>query len=644
MIPYLTSIEVDMQLLSVDKITKIYHSKVILDELSFTINDNDRIALIGRNGTGKSTLLKILNGNEKPDSGHVQISRNIVVGMLDQNILSTEVSTNPFISPKISELENQMRSIEFQISSCNNSPPQDLLSQYSKLSDEFNALGGHHFEHEMKAALSGLGLNPEHAQIALNNLSGGERMRLELARLLVQKPDILLLDEPTNHLDDDALEWLENYLSNYNGAVVLVSHDRYFIDRTSSRIFEIENNSIHIYNGNYSAYSDQKKSNYDHLERLIYKLEKDLEHQKDVKQTMLSHRKMNSYHSREKKANNLADIIENEKKRLGKTKNNMRFSVLKTTFTGDPNRILFDVKSLSLSYDNTDLFQNASFYIKAQDKVFLCGPNGCGKTSLIKLLMGHLQNFQGDILYYGNAKMAYMGQFVTFENESLTIFETLACNSDMIDQNIFGALAQFGFVDTDIEKPVSVLSGGERSRLYLCLLLQERPDILILDEPTNHLDIISREILENALCAYDGAIIAVSHDRFFIDKCASCILGFIDHQISPFKNMNDYRKAFKNYQTHNTQNNNCKIDKTDSEKTIRKQPSRKNRALERKTKALRKERLTQLEIIIHKLEKDMKDMESSFDAQTRPEVFTQYAQMQEDLDQYFQEYLSLSAE
>lgn len=641
-----------MQLLSAINISKSYYGHAVLSDISFTVNDGDRIALIGSNGAGKTTLFKIIEGTAPPDLGTVSVSKNTIIGFLAQNVDEQDFGDNVLKSRELLDAEHNVGKLEKEIASCSESPSASLLSEYTTAVAHFEAIGGYDFEHRMKEALAGLGLRDFDFTRSISSMSGGEKMRVGLARLIVQKPDLLLLDEPTNHLDAAAMEWLERFLAKYKGAVLLISHDRYFIDKTSSMIFELENGSIRTYPGNYSAFCQQNKQNLDNQKRLIDGLEGELSRQQEVTQTMLSHRKMSSYHAREKVVAKLSDRLEAERKRLGSRTGKMSFTLLPDAREGDPNRLILQAKSVGMSFDpGKILFRDASFHLKASDKLFLSGPNGCGKTTLLNLLLGRIPSFDGDVLISAKAKSGYMGQFVPFDNEDSSVYDELCSHAELTMTQARNLLARFGFCDIDVYKKISVLSGGERSRLFLCCLLQEKPDILFLDEPTNHLDIDSREILEDALSYYNGAIIAVSHDRYFIDKCASGILGFINKQLIPFDSYSNYRAAAA------ISDGAFRVEKevsplvgTESDEINSQRQSSEirtrgiNRAKERRDTALRKERLRMLEKQIEELEAWQKAAEDSFSKDTAPETYAEYARNGKLLSEIYDEYVLLSEE
>ncbi|MBP5493280.1 MAG: ATP-binding cassette domain-containing protein [Clostridiales bacterium] len=639
-----------MPLISVNKVSKSYHSRLLLDHVSFSIERGDKIALIGNNGTGKSTLFRMIQGKVEPDEGEVLHHGTAIAGYLSQNLDELESGGSLLISDELQKIEDRMRETEYRLSTCDASESQSLLRTYEQLTSRFESLGGYDYEPRMKAALAGLGLTGIDWTRDISSFSGGEKMRICLARLIVSRPDILLLDEPTNHLDTDAMEWLESFIRSYGGAVLLISHDRYFIDQTVTKVFELENSHITAYRGNYTDYKEQKQRFLEDQRQLIANLERELERQEGVTQTMLSHRNISGYHAREKVVEKLSDRLASERAKISGGPLRMSFKLMPEERSGDPDKILLQARKIGKTFpDGKMLFQDASFEIKASDKVFLVGPNGCGKTTLLSLLLGKVSEFDGDVLVSGSSQIGYMGQFVPFEDETRTLLEELMTRSELGETAARNLLARFGFRDIDVYKQISVLSGGERSRLYLCCLLEEKPELLFLDEPTNHLDIESREVLEDALSEYHGAILAVSHDRYFIEKCQSHILGFFGTRIDYMDSYDLYRKKYRSFVAAQEEEKAAlasqqrqaeKERRAEENKSSSKAPV-VNRAQERKEIAKRKERIRYLEKTIAELEEEQKTLEAGFGKDTSAEDYKKYADNAEKLDSMYNEYMEL---
>ena len=633
-----------MPLLSVDNISKSYGERCLLDGVSFRINEGDKIAFIGCNGAGKSTLFKIIKGVEHADSGRVILHGNTIVGFLSQNMDEQDLSENTLKPRVLIEAEERKIELESDISLAGDDEEllKDLMKEYAEVTARYEALGGYDYDHRIVDALSGLGLTGIDGRTDLSTLSGGEKMRVCLARLIVERPDILLLDEPTNHLDIDAVEWLEGFLQSYGGAVFVISHDRYFIDRISNRVIELQDSKIREYKGNYEAYKIQKAEFLKTQEAVVANLEKELEHQLDVKQTMLSHRNISGYHQREKMVDKLMAVLEKEKAMLPSMSNSMSFTPMPAERSGAEDKILLQVKDISKNFDDGPfVFEHISFELKANMKIFLCGPNGCGKTTLLTMLLGKQGGFDGTVYISAAATMGYMAQFVPFDDEDLTCFDELIARSDLTNTQARSMLARFGFRGEDVFKKISVLSGGERSRLYLCCLLQENPDILFLDEPTNHLDIESREILEDALKEYNGAIVCVSHDRFFIDKCADKILGFMNGTAELFDRYEYYRKAVSRRITETE----TATVKSEEQKVSRETDGKirsRNKASERKEAARKRERMVFLEKEIERVEAEQRELEESFTDGAGAAEYEKYAENSRLIEAMYEEYMELS--
>ena len=590
-----------MPVLSVDSISVSFETRRVLDEISFSVNQGDKIAFIGGNGAGKSTLFKVVKGIVRPDSGRVILHGNTTVGFLSQNMDEQDLSSATLKPRDMTDTEIRLKQIEEELASDSS---REKLEEYAVVTSKYEAMGGYDYEFRIREALAGLGLKDISDRTDLMTLSGGEKMRVCLARLIVERPDILMLDEPTNHLDADAIEFLEDYLSSYGGSVFVITHDRHFIDSFANRVIELDGGHITEYRGNYDSYKLQKEEFLKTQKRVVENLEKELEHQLDVKQTMLSHRNISGYHQREKMVDKLSIILEKERARLPSGEGRMSFSVVPEEREGASDKVVIAVKGVSKNFDDGPMvFENISFELKAGQKLFLAGPNGCGKSTLLSMLRGRIAGFDGSVFISASSTVGFMEQFVPFDDETATCYEELIRRSDLTVTEARSLLARFGFRGDDVFKTINVLSGGERSRLYLCLILEENPDILFLDEPTNHLDIESREILEDALAQYNGAIICVSHDRFFIEKCADKVLGFLEGTAKLYDTYEFYRRAVR------------KPKQTAPEASSKPKPAEKpkvNQAQARKERARAAERIRELERLIEEKEQEQKALEEKF--------------------------------
>lgn len=656
-----------MPLLTLSDITMIFGERRLLDGVSFRVNKGDRIAFVGDNGAGKSTLFKIIKGTLTPDGGEVILHGNTIAGFLSQNMDEQDLSGASLKPSNLIDIELKIDEVTAAISrrSDMNEDASDLVMELADLHSRYEALGGYDYEYRLKDALAGLGLGNIYGRDDFTDLSGGEKMRVCLARLIVDRPDVLLLDEPTNHLDMEAVEWLENFLSSYGGAVFVITHDRHFIDQVATKVIELDGGHITEYKGGYTDYKEQKEHFIKSQSLVTKALEEELAHQLDVKQTMLSHRNISGYHQREKMVAKLEDELEAARSKLPSGYAKMSFNAQPLERSGKSDKIVLQADDLAMRFEDCeeDLFDSLSFEVTADEKLFLAGPNGCGKTTLLKLLSGHagdkLQGSSGTVLIGGSLSMGYMEQFVPFEDEELSCFDELVSRSDIGTTEARTLLARFGFRGEDAFKKINMLSGGERSRLYLCCLLRENPDILFLDEPTNHLDINSKEILEDAIQEYSGAVICVSHDRFFIDKCADKVLGFKDKHAALYDSYYFYRKAMQNDagaasgsagsangvsgaagDATGAADEVLETSRSQNENTVRSA----NRAQERKESAKRRQRISDIEKETTKLEAEQKELEAKFGGSCSSEDLKRYEENAAKLSALYDEYFELNEE
>lgn len=510
---------------SCSNIEKSFGETKVLHNISFKLEDKEKIAIVGINGSGKSTLLKIIAGIYTQDSGDVFLRKDTTIGYLSQEMkLDTkktilQEATSVFNS--LIEKEAILRELENKMGDTKKELLPKLMEEYSVLSHEFQELNGYSYPSKIKGVLKGLGFKEEEFNQKIDALSGGQKTRLNLAKMLLQEPEFLLLDEPTNHLDIEAIAWLENYIKNYPSAVIIVSHDRYFIDQTTTGILEIENGRSFYYRGKYHDYASKKS-----IDRSIA-LKHYIDQQKIIKKQEESIALLYSY-SQEKKIRR----AKSKQKQLDKLE---RFDKpeplpegIKINFS--PKRSsgyeVLTVDNLSMAFDKP-LFENVNFTIKKQDRVAIIGPNGVGKTTLFNIILENLTAIKGRITYGSNVTIGYFNQEQASLDIRKTIFDEVHdAYPSMTHLEIRNALAAFQFKGDDVFKEISVLSGGEKGRVALVKLLLERANLLVLDEPTNHLDIQSKEILEDALNSFEGTILFISHDRYFINKIANKIIDF----------------------------------------------------------------------------------------------------------------------
>lgn len=539
-----------MIILSCNNISLSYGTSRILDGVSFNIQSGDKTGFVGVNGAGKSTLLKIICGRLKADDGEIYISKDYKLGYLDQHsgLESSNTILNEILSvfSNLIVMEKKLKVLEESISSEKDEQRlNSLMNEYSRLSETFSRSGGYEYNSRARGVLKGLGFTEDRYETRIRTLSGGQKTRLALARLLLEEPDLLLLDEPTNHLDIGAIEWLEDFLKNYKKSVVLVSHDRYFLDMITNRTLELENCKAKLYNGNYSAYVRLKEQDreiqqkqYDLQQKEIARLEAFIEQQKRWNRE----RNIIAAESRQKAIDRMQKT-EGPGNLPGKIKIKFRSSII------SGNDVLF-VENLSKEYSGKSIFRDVSFMLRKEENAFLLGPNGCGKSTLLKILSGKIPQSSGNFEYGHNVSMGYFDQETDELDNSKTIIEEVwGSNEKLTMTEIRNALASFLFTGEDVFKQISVLSGGEKSRVAIIKLMLSNYNFLILDEPTNHLDINSREVLEQALANFDGTLLIVSHDRYFINKLATRIFEFNERQLIDCKGdytfYNNYKARLK---------------------------------------------------------------------------------------------------
>lgn len=637
-----------MSLVVAQHISKAYQGRLVLDDLSFSIEQGDRIGLVGINGSGKTTLMGIIRGAIQPDTGMISRASSLLVSYLEQRPLAVDLGTSDVLeNTRFTAMEHRMKVLERDMERLEGEALKDAAEAYSRIQNTYEVSGVFDYRARLAKTLAGLGLSNDQMEQPYETLSGGEKMRVALGRFLLQKSDLMLLDEPTNHLDLDGLEWLQTHLISSNGTMMIVSHDRWFLDHVCTGIYELEGGKLIEYRGNYSASREQKRAIEENRDRTLERLETEIKRQEAVTQTMLSHRKMKSYHSREKVVRKLKDEMQALRDQKN-PKRRMTFSIVSSSDKKDMNRVLLEVEKLSLAYERT-LFRNVSFHVRAQDKVALLGPNGCGKTSLLHILLGRREADEGHIRLFGDPDIAFMGQTATFDDESLTVYAWLAKSFSRTETAIRSRLAQFGFREESMIKRIESLSGGERHRLNLCSLLEQAPDLMVLDEPTNHLDIESRYLLEEALTSFKGAVIVVSHDRVFIQKTATRILGFVGTSILPFDSYENWRDAIMEFKTDQIDLTSMPEEEASfSDNVIRRinaQDNHDTRTMNpvelRRARAEYRLRIATLEESIHVHERERDIFEKRDPTEHSPEDYEGYALLLSDLEQLYKSYFSL---
>ncbi len=526
-------------ILSCQNIEKSFGTKTVLSHVSFHINEHEKTAVVGANGAGKSTLLKIIMNELSADSGETILAKNAAVGYLAQHQdFTSEFSIYEEmlkVKEHIIQLEEKIHSLEKAMKEAPEDTLNELMEEYNRCTQEFEQENGYACRSEITGVLKGLGFTEEDFSRTAETLSGGQKTRVALGRLLLSSPDLILLDEPTNHLDMESIAWLETYLSNYKGAVLIVAHDRYFLDHVVSKVVELDHGSSTVFEGNYTDYAKKKEQLRNAQLRQYLNQQQEIKHQQEVIAKLKSFNREKSIkraESREKMLNKI-EVLEKPQN------DHTMFMKLEPSITSG-NDVL-TVRSLSKAFDTNELFQNIDFELKRGERVAIIGGNGTGKTTILKILMDMLPADSGEILFGAKVLPAYYDQEHQVLHMEKTLFDEIQDTyPDMDNTQVRSLLAAFLFTGDDVFKQIGDLSGGERARVSLAKLMRSKSNLLILDEPTNHLDIMSREILEDAMNRYTGTILYVSHDRYFINRTATRILNLTGKKLLNYIGNYDY--------------------------------------------------------------------------------------------------------
>ena len=613
--------------------------KNLLDGLTFEVQQGERVGLLGKNGAGKTTVFRILTGEIGYDEGTVEIAQGKKVGLISQiprypqgytveDVLRCAFRELRNIQKKMEQLEQQMA----------REATDAVLKEYDRRGARYQSGGGYEMDVNVDKICNGLGIPSAMREQDFSMLSGGEKTRVNLARLLLEETDILLLDEPTNHLDMKSVEWLEEYLKKFKGTVLTISHDRYFLDQVVDRIVELRGGKAEYYSGNYSFYVEEKEARYE-LQLKQYEQE-----QAKIAQLSYTMERMKGWGINNRTLYRRAMSIQSRIERIEKTERptkekTMYASFGQKEFHGDEVMVLRD---LSMGFEGRTLFSDVNLLVQGGDRIALLGDNGTGKSTFLKLLMKEEKPTGGKIKFGPSVKMAYLPQIIHFDHPERSILDTMIYEKNYSTQTARNRLGAFLFSGEDVFKPVSALSGGEQSRLRLCMLMDEEINLLILDEPTNHLDIASREWIENAVAGFQGTLLFVSHDRYFIDQFANRVWELEDGRISDFKGNYRQFKAMKERQAAQQPAQN-KAPKEKKERTVT-------------AEAAQKKNQKQLEKQIAKMEREIEKQEAKLEAlepqiqeaaadYTRlSELLEQQTEAQAQLDEMYAQWEQLSSD
>lgn len=632
-------------ILSCNNISKSFGTDVIIKSCSFNIEDHEKAAIVGINGAGKSTLLKIITGIEPADTGLVTLAKDKTLGYLSQqqNLNSDNTIYDELLSVKqyILDMEAQLRSIENQMKSADDTALETLMKKYSDLNHEFELNNGYAYKSEITGVLKGLGFAEEDFTLNVNTLSGGQKTRVALGRLLLSKPDIILLDEPTNHLDMESISWLENYLLNYSGAVLIVAHDRYFLDKIVSKIIELDNGNATVFSGNYTDCASKKAILRNMQLKEYLNQQREIKHQEEVITKLKQFNREKSIkraESREKMLNKMEFV---DKPEILNDKMDIKL---------EPNVIsgndVLTVDNLTKGFDGTVLFDNICFQIKRGERVALIGSNGTGKTTILKLINGIIPADSGSIYLGAKVNIGYYDQEHHVLDPDKTIFDEIRdAYPDLNNTQIRNTLAAFLFTNEDVFKYIKDLSGGERGRVSLAKLMLSNANFLILDEPTNHLDITSKEILENALNSYTGTVLFVSHDRYFINSTATRIIELANKTVVNYIGNYDYYLEKKDILGAKPITNNTSKSSSSAISKLNWQEEKVKQAQQKKIKNEIKrteERMALIEAEIEELDNMYADPAISSDTAKLMEIHTRKEALSKELDELYDKWGELT--
>jgi len=629
-------------ILSCSNIDKTFTDNHVLKHASFHIEDYEKAAIVGINGAGKSTLLKIITGSLSADEGLVTFGKDKTWGYLAQhqaldsdNTIFDELLK---VKQEVLDLESAIRETELAMKSASDAELELLLKKYTDMNHRFEQLNGYAYKSEITGILKGLGFTEADFDKKVDTLSGGQKTRIALGRLLLQKPDLIMLDEPTNHLDLNSIAWLENYLLNYKGAVLIVSHDRFFLDKIATKIIEIDNGELRTFHGNYTQYAQQKEQLRTEQLNAYLNQQREIKHQEEVIEKLRSFNREKSIKRAESRVKMLDKIERLDKP--SEVRADMRLTLTPRIVSGND---VMAVNALSKAYDSQVLFHDVSFEIKRGEHVAIIGDNGTGKTTLLKIINELVPPDSGTIKLGSNVQIGYYDQEHHVLHMEKTLFEEINDEyPDLSNTQIRNTLAAFLFTGEDVFKPISALSGGERGRVSLAKLMLSEANFLILDEPTNHLDITSKEILESALNSYEGTVLYVSHDRYFINKTAHRILELTQQNFINYIGNYDYYLEKK--QTPAVAVSSAPAEPESTQKLDWKQQKEAQAAQRKRENDLKKceDRIAELEEQSQALDAEMAKPEVATNVARLQEIAKEKAKIEEELNPLYEKWEALS--
>lgn len=621
-----------MNILTASNLSKSYPAKEIFSGLSFKIEKGDKVGLIGVNGAGKSTLFKILMGEDAKDSGEIYIPNNIKVGYLKQQLaIDYNISIYDYcmkVFDKIIDIEKELRHIEKKLADPKLSKDKmdSLLEEHNKLFEKFEAKNGYAIRSELEGTLKAMGFLEKDFDKNINDLSGGQKARVELAYLLLEKPDLILLDEPTNHLDISAIRFLENFIKNYQGSVIVISHDRYFLDNTVNRIFLLENGDLSTYDGDYTSFMHKRKKDLEVRMHQYKAQQKEIDRQEEIIERLKNQggskrkRGISQSRSRQKLLDKMDRIEKPES-----LNNSMKLKFTPRIQSGED---VLKVEKLEKNFSDKEIFKNISFDLYRNERTAIIGENGVGKTTLFRIIMGEELPNGGKIKQGQSVNIGYFDQEQKSLNLNNTIFDEIRETYPMLTNfEIRSYLAKFMFYENDVDREISELSGGERARISLLKLMISDTNFILMDEPTNHLDIDSKEILEDAILDYEGSMLIISHDRYFLNKIAVKILEMksdgMDEYLGNYSYYENKQKELKESSTET-----YSVNKTQLEK-------------EKKKKSLKKNEIKKIKQKIKDVEIEMEDIDSRIDELTELTLMEDFYNDQDKVKETFEEIKSL---